>query len=237
MFVIPAIDLKDGKCVRLKQGKFDEVTVYSDDPVDMARKWEDEGASVIHVVDLDGAKTGEQKNLPWVSKIARAVKSKIQLGGGVRSKESIVKARDAGVSRVVLGTKALAGDFVKSMLMEFNDFIVIGIDAKDGKVAVTGWTEKTSVDAFEFARQVDQFGVARIIYTDVQTDGMLVGPPLDSIKKLCGSIKCKLIASGGVGRVADVEALQNLNLSNLEGVIVGKALYEKKFSLAEVKTQ
>jgi phosphoribosylformimino-5-aminoimidazole carboxamide ribotide isomerase len=236
MFVIPAIDLKEGKCVRLKQGKFNEVTVYSDDPVSMAQKWEQDGADIIHVVDLDGALLGEQKNLKWVEKICKSVKPKIQLGGGIRSLESIERAINAGVRRVVLGTKALSGPFLTEALNQFKNNIVVGIDARDGKVAVSGWTEKTETDAFDFAMKVDSLGAARIIFTDVQTDGMLSGPPLVSIGKLCSSVKCGVIASGGVGKVADVNALQELQVihQNLEGVIVGKALYEKKFSLAEV---
>src|SRR5260221_292136 len=140
MFVIPAIDLKDGKCVRLKQGKAEEVTIYSDDPVAMAKRWEGEGASIIHVVDLDGAFTGVQRNLDWVAKIAGAVKCPIQLGGGVRTREAVERALGSGVKRVVLGTKALSEPFLDRMLAEFSDSIVIGIDARDGKVAVEGWT-------------------------------------------------------------------------------------------------
>ena len=234
MFVIPAIDLKEGKCVRLKQGRADEVTIYSDDPVSMAHRWESQGASTIHVVDLDGAFTGEQRNLSWVAKICAAVKCTVQLGGGVRSQEAIQRALDAGASRVVLGTKALSGTFVQEMIAKFGASIVIGIDARDGKVAIQGWTQKSEEDAFEFARKVSSLGASRIIFTDVQTDGMLTGPPLISIKKLCVSVPSRIIASGGVASVADVKALQNLKLQNLEGVIVGKALYEKKFSLGDL---
>jgi phosphoribosylformimino-5-aminoimidazole carboxamide ribotide isomerase len=236
MFVIPAIDLKDGKCVRLKQGLAEEVTVYSDDPVAQAKKWEAGGASVIHVVDLDGAFSGELKNLNWVAKISAAVKCKIQLGGGLRSRDAVERALGSGASRVVLGTKALAEPFLDRMLAEFSDSIVVGIDAKDGKVAVQGWTQKTGVDAFEFAKKVGAMGASRIIFTDVSTDGMMVGPPLSSIGRLCVSFPGSVIASGGVGKLDDVKALQGLHHANLEGVIVGKALYESKFSLSEVKS-
>jgi len=234
MFVIPAIDLKDGKCVRLKQGKRDEVTVYSDDPVAQARQWETGGATVIHVVDLDGAFTGQQANLDWVAKICAAVKCPIQLGGGLRSREAVERALGCGVSRVVLGTQALSEPFLQSMLAEFKKHIVVGIDARDGKVAVEGWTQKSGADAFEFARKVSAMGAMRMVFTDVQTDGMLSGPPLASVGRICTSVQSQVIASGGVGSVQDVQALQKLKHPNLEGVIVGKALYEKKFTLRDV---
>jgi phosphoribosylformimino-5-aminoimidazole carboxamide ribotide isomerase len=233
MFVIPAIDLKDGKCVRLKQGRAEEVTIYSDDPVAMAKRWESEGADVIHVVDLDGAFSGEQKNLNWVSKITAAVKCKVQLGGGLRSRDAVERALGCGVSRVVLGTKALAEPFLDRMLAEFSDSIVVGIDARDGKVAVQGWTQKTGIDAFDFARKVGAMGAVRIVFTDVATDGMMVGPPLSSIGRLCVSFPGSVIASGGVGSLDDVKAIQGLKHANLEGVIVGKALYEGKFSVKD----
>ena len=233
MFVIPAIDLKDGQCVRLKQGRADEVTIYSNDPVAMARHWESQGADTLHIVDLDGAFTGEQRNLAWVAKICGAVKCKVQLGGGLRTRESVERALGAGASRVVLGTKALVEPFLDRMLAEFSDSIVVGIDARDGKVAIEGWTQKSGTDAFEFARKVSAMGASRIVFTDVLTDGMLSGPPLASVGRLCVSVTAKIIASGGVGTVEDVKALQGLRHANLEGVIVGKALYEKKFSLEE----
>lgn len=233
MFVIPAIDLKNGQCVRLKQGRQEEVTVYSDDPVAMAKHWELQGAETLHIVDLDGAFTGEQINLPWISKICGAVKCKIQLGGGLRTREAVERALGAGASRVVLGTKALAEPFLDRMLADFSDSIVVGIDARDGKVAIQGWTQKSNTDAFEFARKVSAMGVSRIVFTDVQTDGMLSGPPLASVGRLCVSVSTTIIASGGVGTVEDVRSLHGLRHPNLEGVIVGKALYEKKFSLQD----
>ncbi len=234
MFVIPAIDLKDGKCVRLKQGHVEEITVYSDDPVAMALRWENEGADLIHVVDLDGAFTGMQRNLDWVTRICGAVKCRVQLGGGLRSRKAVERALGTGVARVVLGTKALSEPFLNRMLAEFNNSIVVGIDARDGKVAVQGWTQKSGVDVFEFARKVSAMGATRIVFTDVQTDGMLSGPPLASIGRICVSVEGFVIASGGVGSIADIKALIGLRHPNLEGVIVGKALYEGKFSLKDI---
>ncbi|MBI4027745.1 MAG: 1-(5-phosphoribosyl)-5-[(5-phosphoribosylamino)methylideneamino]imidazole-4-carboxamide isomerase [Verrucomicrobia bacterium] len=233
MFVIPAIDLKDGKCVRLKQGRAEEVTVYSDDPVAVARRWESEGADVIHVVDLDGAFTGDQRNLDWAAKICGAVKCRIQLGGGLRSREAVERALGVGVSRVVLGTKAISEPFLDRMLAEFSDSIVVGIDARDGKVVIQGWTQKSGLDAFEFARKVGAMGATRVVFTDVQSDGMLLGPPLASVGRVCVSVRGFVIASGGVSSVEDVKALQGLRHGNLEGVVVGKALYEGRFSLKD----
>ncbi len=234
MFVIPAIDLKNGKCVRLKQGRAEEVTIYSDHPVAVAQRWESEGADILHVVDLDGALTGTQHHLALVAKICSAVKCKVQFGGGLRTQEAVEHALECGVSRVVVGTKALSDSFLNHLLAEFSNSIVVGIDARDGKIMVQGWTQKSNVDAFEFARKVSDMGVTRMIFTDVQTDGMLSGPPLASVGRLCVSVHCSVIASGGVGSLEDVKALQGLCHSNLEGVIVGKALYEGRFSLKDV---
>jgi phosphoribosylformimino-5-aminoimidazole carboxamide ribotide isomerase len=234
MFVVPAIDLKDGKCVRLKQGRADEVTIYSEDPVSVAKRWEAEGATSIHVVDLDGAFSGNQANLQLVAKIASTVKCKVQLGGGIRSREAVERALGSGVFRVVLGTKAVQEPFLDRMLADFGDSIIVGIDAKDGKVAIQGWTQKSTADAFEFARKVSSMGATRVVFTDVQTDGMLSGPPLASVGRICISVSGFVIASGGVGSVEDVKALKGLRHANLEGVIVGKALYENKFSLKDV---
>jgi len=233
MFVIPAIDLKDGKCVRLTQGRADQATIYSDDPVAVARRWENEGAQTIHVVDLDGAFTGELRNLDWVTRICGAVKCHVQMGGGLRTQDAVERALGSGVKRVVLGTKALLEPFLDRMLANYGESIMVGIDAHDGKVAVQGWTQKSGVDAFDFARKVGSMGANRIVFTDVKSDGMMSGPPLASIGRICVSFNGTVIASGGVSSVADVRAVQGLGQSNLEGVIVGKALYEGKFALRE----
>ncbi|MDD2707571.1 MAG: 1-(5-phosphoribosyl)-5-[(5-phosphoribosylamino)methylideneamino]imidazole-4-carboxamide isomerase [Verrucomicrobiae bacterium] len=234
MFAIPAIDLKDGKCVRLTQGRLDQMKVYSDNPVEMALRWESQGASVIHVVDLDGAFTGEAKNLDWVARICGAVKCKVQMGGGMRTREAVERSLGAGVKRVVLGTKALSEPFLDRMLASFGESIVVGIDARDGKAATQGWTQKTGVDAFEFARKVSAMGAMRIVFTDVMTDGMLAGPPLGSIGRICVAFGAGMvIASGGVKTSADVKAVRGLGHANLEGIIVGKALYEQTCVLSE----
>jgi phosphoribosylformimino-5-aminoimidazole carboxamide ribotide isomerase len=234
VIIFPAIDLKDGKCVRLLQGKAEQVTVYSDDPVAVAKEWHAQGAQFLHVVDLDGAFTGEPRNLEWVGKIVKAVPVPVQLGGGLRTMEQIRKALGLGVKRVVLGTKAISEEFLREALEEFGaEKLVIGMDARGGRLAVAGWTKQTSVSALELADNVCGLGAKRIIFTDISTDGMLVGPSLTSIIQLCEAAKCGVIASGGVSRLEDIQALRRLELKNLEGVIVGKALYEKKFTLKE----
>jgi phosphoribosylformimino-5-aminoimidazole carboxamide ribotide isomerase len=184
---------------------------------------------------LDGAFTGQPRNWGWVTKIAAAVRMPVELGGGIRTLEQIREALSLGVERVVLGTQATSETFLDAALREFGaERIVVGIDARDGKVAVAGWTQGTQLNAVEFARRVFQLGTYRLIYTDISTDGMLSGPPVSSIRKLCEAVGCFVIASGGVGSVDDVEKLSQLDLPNLEGVIVGKALYEKKFTLRDI---
>lgn len=227
MFVIPAIDLKDGKCVRLTQGRLDQMKVYSEDPMEVARRWESAGATALHVVDLDGAFTGEPRNLDWVARICGAVKCRVQMGGGLRTRELVERALGSGVKRVVVGTKALSEPFLDRLLASYGESIIVGIDARDGKLAIQGWTQKSAVDAFEFARKVSAMGAMRVVFTDIQTDGMLSGPPLASIGRVCVAFSAGMVvASGGVKNVADVKAIQGLGHPNLEGVIVGKALYE-----------
>ena len=234
MLILPAIDLKDGKCVRLLQGKADHVTVYSEDPVAIARQWEEQGGQYLHVVDLDGAFSGEPKNWSWVSRIAASVKIPIELGGGIRTMKQIQEALLLGVDRVVLGTKALSETFLDQAFREFgSERLVVGIDAQNGRVAVSGWTQQTELSAVDFARKVFKLGTYRVIFTDISTDGMLSGPPVESVRRLCEAVGCFVIASGGVGSLDDIEKLRQLKLPNLEGVIVGKALYEKKFTLKE----
>ena len=234
MIIFPAIDLKDGKCVRLLQGKAEDVTIYSDDPVATARDWQKQGAEFLHVVDLDGAFSGQPKNGEWVKRMVGALDIPIQLGGGLRTLDQIREAIGMGAARVVLGTKAISEEFLRETLTEFGaEKLVVGIDARNGKVAVEGWTEETGLGAIDLAKKVSALGVVRLVFTDISTDGTLVGPPLTSIRLLCESVVCQVIASGGVSSLDDIRALRALKLENLEGVIVGKALYEKKFTLRE----
>jgi phosphoribosylformimino-5-aminoimidazole carboxamide ribotide isomerase len=236
--IFPAIDLKNGKVVRLQQGRADAETVYSDDPAAMAQRWEQQGARYLHVVDLDGAFSGQPSNWDSVRAILKAVTIPVQLGGGLRDRADIDAALQMGVTRVVLGTKACdSPEFVGSVIQDLGGRIVVGIDARDGVVAVKGWTEKTRLLAVDFARHVDRRGSGTIIFTDVSTDGMLTGPNFDAIGAMCAAVRCDVIASGGVASVADVRRLQLLagDQPNLAGVIIGKALYDGRIDLRHLQ--
>jgi phosphoribosylformimino-5-aminoimidazole carboxamide ribotide isomerase len=236
--IFPAIDLKGGKVVRLQQGRAEASTVYSDDPGAVAKRWEDDGARYLHVVDLDGAFEGEPRNWDGVRAILRAVQIPIQLGGGLRRRSQVEEALQMGVTRVVLGTKACdSPDFVSALVQDFHTRIVVGIDARDGHVAVRGWTEETKLSANEFAKQVNRLGVQNIIFTDVSTDGMLAGPNYSAICAVCGAVTCNVIASGGISGAEDVVRLRHLgeSLPNLVGVVIGKALYDGRIDLKQLE--
>jgi len=234
--IYPAIDLKDGKCVRLRQGRADAVTVYSDDPVAMARHWADAGGDWLHVVDLDGAFAGHPVHQELVQAIAAAIPIPVEFGGGLRTDEDIRSMLDAGVRRVVLGTRACADpDALAALVAVFGDRLAVGIDARNGKVQVKGWVETTDTLAVDLARRVSAVGVKTIIYTDTATDGMLTGPNLEGVRSLCRAVQAKVIASGGISTCADIAALAGLNLPNLDGVIVGKALYEGAVTISDMK--
>lgn len=234
MIVIPAIDLKEGKCVRLLQGRMEDATVYSDDPAGMAAHFESLGAELIHVVDLDGAFAGEPKNLPSIRNILSAVKVPVEVGGGIRTMETIELLLGFGVSRVVLGTAALE---VPGLLMlackKFPGRIVAGIDAKDGMVAVRGWGELSSVTVDELAGRMEDAGVRAIIYTDISRDGMMTGHNIEATKRLAKLVATPVIASGGVKDLSDVKALMEIEALGVEGVITGKAVYSGALDLKE----
>lgn len=231
MIIYPAVDIKDGRCVRLLQGEFDKVTVYSDDPLEMALKWESLGAEYLHVVDLDGARTGEPKNISITSKIAAKLNIPVQLGGGIRSIETIEKVISMGIRRVILGTFAVKNpDLVKQAVENFRENIVIGIDAKDGKVAIDGWEKTSEFTAIDFANKMVELGAKTIIYTDISRDGMLTGPNLDAMREMAQSVDAEIIASGGVSNLKDIK---NLKETGVSGVIVGKALYTGNVDLQE----
>lgn len=236
--IFPAIDLKGGKVVRLQQGRAEAETVYSDDPAAVAKRWENEGGCYLHVVDLDGAFTGEPGNWDGVRAILKAVQIPIQLGGGLRTRKQIEEALEMGVTRVVLGTKACdSPEFVSALVEDFGPRIVVGIDARDGFVAVKGWTEKTEISAVDFAQQINRLGVMNIIFTDVATDGMLAGPNYFAISGLCSAVNCNVIASGGVSSINDVRRLQRVadERPNLVGCIIGKALYDGRIDLKQLE--
>jgi len=232
MIVIPAIDLKDGKCVRLLQGKKEEVTVYSDDPPSMAKHWQDLGGELLHVVDLDGAFTGEQHNFSNIRAIREAIDIPIEVGGGIRDVERIEKLIDLGVDRTIIGTSAAKNpDMVQQACEKYPGKVLVGIDAKDGKVAIKGWVEVTELDAIEFAKQMQDAGAAGIIYTDISRDGMLSGPNIEAMAMMVKSVEIPVIASGGVSRLDDIKSL--LQIDNLWGVITGKALYSGAMDLQD----
>ncbi len=232
MLVIPAIDLKGGQCVRLLQGKRDEVTTYSNDPVSTAKRWESYGARLLHVVDLDGAFTGSQKNFNAIVKIRDSVKIALEVGGGIRNIGNMLNLFSAGIDRVVIGTAAIEDpEFLTYSCRKYPGRILIGIDAKDGMVAIRGWEEVTSINARELAKRLELVGIAGIIYTDISRDGMLSGPNLGAVREMVESIQIPVIASGGVSGIDDIKNL--MKIKNLWGVITGKAIYAGTLNLKE----
>ncbi len=231
MRIYPAIDIKDGKCVRLLRGSFDNITVYGDDPAQTARKWESLGGEYIHVVDLDGALKGHGVNADAIKKICESVNVPVQTGGGIRTMEDIEAKLACGISRVIIGTKAVSdADFVKNAVERYGDRIVIGIDAKDGRVAVEGWEKTSDFRAVEFAKKMADLGVKTIIYTDIATDGTLAGPNVAAMKEMADSVDIDIIASGGIGSIEHIRALVP---AGVEGVVTGRALYTGNISLPD----
>lgn len=231
MRIYPAIDIKDGNCVRLLQGRFSDVTVYGNSPADMAKKWESLGGEFIHVVDLDGALKGHGVNAEIIKEICRSVNVPVQTGGGIRTMEDIEAKLACGISRVIIGTKAVSdSEFVKRAVDKHKEKIVIGIDAKDGMVAIEGWEKTSDFTAVEFAKKMVDIGVSTIVYTDIATDGTLAGPNTAAMKEMVSSVKADIIASGGVG---SIEHIKSLIPTGVEGVIVGRALYTGDVKLDE----
>ena len=231
MRIYPAIDIKDGQCVRLLQGRFSDVTVYGNNPAEMALKWEREGGEYIHVVDLDGALKGHGVNADAIKKICASVNVPVQTGGGIRTMEDIESKLNCGISRVIIGTKAVSdSDFVKRAVDKYGDKIVIGIDAKDGMVAVEGWEKTSDFTAVEFAKKMVGIGVKTIVYTDIATDGTLKGPNIKAMEEMAKSVGADIIASGGVG---NIEHLKALIPTGVEGAIVGRALYTGDVNLRD----
>jgi phosphoribosylformimino-5-aminoimidazole carboxamide ribotide isomerase len=236
MLIIPAIDLKDGRCVRLFQGEMDKQTIYFENPIDAAQHWISEGARFIHVVDLNGAVEGRPVHTKDIAAICRLSGLSVELGGGLRSIEAVESAFNLGVARVVIGTAAYENAaFLRALCQEFPGKIVVGIDAREGKVAVKGWKQTTAADAIELAKRCEQDGAARIIYTDIARDGTQQGINIDETLKIARAVQIPIIASGGVATLEDVRKLLPLEEEGVEAVIVGKALYAKAFSLAEMR--
>lgn len=234
MIILPAIDLKGGRCVRLQQGIAEKEKVYSGDPAEMARKWETQGAQWLHVVDLDGAFAGETRNSDALKAICSAVRIPVQFGGGNRTLDIITRAFDLGVSRIVVGTAALQSpELLSSACRRFGENIAVGIDARDGKVAIQGWQDVTRIDAIDFGKHVAEQGAGLIIYTDIARDGMLSGPNKDALNKMAVSVPVPVIASGGISSLSDVAEISKLAPNRIVGMIIGKALYEGLFSLED----
>ncbi|MBI5025321.1 MAG: 1-(5-phosphoribosyl)-5-[(5-phosphoribosylamino)methylideneamino]imidazole-4-carboxamide isomerase [Nitrospirae bacterium] len=232
MLVIPAIDLKEGKCVRLLQGRKDAVTVYSDDPASTARHWVEQGAELLHVVDLDGAFTGDQKNLEAIIKIREAVAMDIEVGGGIRDFKKIDELISIGINRIILGTIAIEKpELAKEACKRYPDRMLVGIDAKNGYVAVKGWVEVTQIKAEELALKMQGYGAAGIIYTDIAKDGMLTGPNIKAVEEMVRTVDIPVIASGGISSIEDIKNL--MQIKGLWGAITGKAIYSGALDLRE----
>jgi phosphoribosylformimino-5-aminoimidazole carboxamide ribotide isomerase len=234
VILYPAIDIRGGQAVRLLQGDYARETTYDADPVDAAKRWADEGAEFLHVVDLDGAKAGEPRNLGAVRRIAAAVPCPIQVGGGLRDMASVDAAFDAGAARVVIGTAALRDpDFLSQALMDRGDRIVVSIDTHGGKVSLHGWTEVSDMSGVSMVAALTATGVERFLCTAIEVDGTMEGPAIDQLNEITDSTSSQVIASGGVGKLADLERMAAAAGPNLEGAIVGRALYERRFTVAE----
>jgi phosphoribosylformimino-5-aminoimidazole carboxamide ribotide isomerase len=234
MILLPAIDILDGKAVRLSQGEYDAKTVYDADPLEAARRWVDGGGKALHVVDLDGAKTGTPANLAHVERIASTLDVPVQLGGGLRTLEAVRDAVEAGAARVVLGTAAYADiDFLDEVLSAHRDRVVVSVDARGGKLAARGWTEQTELDVEPAIERLGSRGVKRFVFSSIERDGMLTGPDLDAAARVAQVVRGTFIYSGGIGSLDDLRALAALRQVNMSGVIVGKALYEGRFDVAD----
>ena len=234
MILYPAIDIQGGKVVRLMQGKFDEVTHYGDDPLATAERWVELGATWLHLVDLDGAKTGSIQNMDAILRVAQAVSVPVQMGGGIRTKDDIAQLIEGGVSRVILGTKVVEDTtFLLDMLSAWNDKIAVSLDCVDGKVTRHGWTSTSDIKAVDFAKELELLGLKCLIYTDVARDGMLTGPNYEGLKALLDATDIPVIASGGIADIEDIKKLKSLEARGVMGAITGKAIYEGRLDLKE----
>jgi phosphoribosylformimino-5-aminoimidazole carboxamide ribotide isomerase len=234
VILYPAIDIRGGQAVRLLKGDYERETAYDADPADAARRWAEDGAEILHVVDLDGAKAGRPRNVDAVARIAAAVRCPIQVGGGVRDRESLEAVLEAGATRVVIGTAALRDPgFIDGALESHGPEVVVAIDARAGEVSVEGWTEVGGRRATEVARELGERGVARFLFTSIDVDGTMEGPAIDELNEVAAATEATVIASGGVGHLSDLELLARVAAPNVEGAIVGRALYEGRFSVAE----
>ena len=232
MIIFPAIDLKDGKCVRLTQGRFDESIIYSSNPVEVAKSFENDGAKYLHIIDLNGAESNDNKNLDTIKEIIKNISIPIQVGGGIRSVEKATKILDAGVSRIIIGTSAIEDfDMLKVLVEKYSEKVIVSIDANHQKVATRGWSTQTEVNAIDLSKKLEKIGIKTIVYTDISKDGMMQGPNFLDYLELSKKSNLNIIASGGVSSLNDV---LKLNEIGLYGAIIGKAIYESKINLKEV---
>jgi len=235
MKIFPAIDIKDKKCVRLIKGDFENKTEYEISPIDQAGKYKDHGFKNLHIVDLDGALTGKTVNLDIIHEIVSKYDLKIEIGGGVRSLDSIKQYIDTGVEKVILGSGAIKNkEFLKESCTKFKGQIALGLDAKDGNLSVSGWKENLNVKTTDFLKEVNNYGVSRIIYTDINRDGMKTSPNLDETVKIAELSNCPVVISGGVSSISDIKKAKELNNKKIEGIIVGKAIYDGDIKLDEL---
>ena len=235
MKIFPAIDIKDKKCVRLIKGDFDKKTEYETSPIDQAGKYKDHGFQNLHIIDLDGALAGKTINLDIIQQIISKYDLKIEVGGGIRSLDSIKQYVDAGVEKVILGSGAIKNkEFLKEACENFKNQIALGLDAKDGNLSVSGWKENLNVKTIDFLQEVNSYGVSRIIYTDINRDGMKTGPNFDETVKIAELSNCPVVISGGVSSINDIKKAKELNNKKIEGVIVGKAIYDGDIKLDEL---
>ena len=235
MKILPAIDIKDKKCVRLIKGDFDNKTEYDMSPVEQAGKYKDHGFKNLHIVDLDGALTGETVNIDIIEEIVRKFDLKIEIGGGVRNFESIEKYIDVGVEKVILGSAAIKDkNFLKEACLKFPDKIALGLDAKDGYLSVSGWKENSNLKTLDFLKDVNNYGASRLIYTDINRDGMKLSPNFDETENVANNSNCPVIISGGVSSINDIKRAKDLGNKNIEGIIVGKAIYDGDIKLDEL---
>ena len=236
MILLPAIDIFEGKAVRLAKGDFAEKTVYDEDPLQAALRWVAGGARTLHVVDLDGARSGESANLEHVRRIARAVDVPVQVGGGLRTIEAVESAIEAGAARVVLGTAAFSDlDFLDEAVARYGERVYVSIDGREGKLATSGWTEQTEIPVASVVERMGARGVRRFVYSSIDRDGMMTGPDLDGVTGLAQALRGSFVYSGGISSLEDLSSLVALRQVNLTGVIVGKALYEQRFSVADAQ--
>ncbi len=236
MILFPAIDIRGGRAVRLIQGDYEQETAYDDDPVVAARRWVDGGARWLHVVDLDGARAGAPVNLEHVRRIVASVNVPVQLGGGLRDSKKVEEAISSGAERVVLGTAAVRDpEMAQAIAAAHGDRVVASVDARAGKVAAEGWTEESDLATTDVIAELVRRGLRRFVYTPVDVDGLMEGPDLDSLRKVAAATEGEVIYSGGIGSLDDLRAVAGLELDNVEGVIVGRALYEQRFTVAEAR--